>query len=391
LTGDGRGAYVAARASVQTKSVLASWTVLTVASVALSGCSTTGATADDAGQPDTLAGGSDGGAGEAAWHDAKPEPDAPIEVSDGARDATSSSDSAPPEDSGASVSHRPPGLATIFDYDFSAPLPTVAGGGTSGLVTTPPVYYMADKTAEPSRYPGAWTPLVDPTAPAGSSSVLEISWPAGLWANGSAQEPGVVALGTSGSTTYTKFYLGIWSKLISTTGAGGTGFELTYNGPGIKFLGYVSVGDPQNPPRGLYFLLNDPAAPNGVSSGPFALQLAAQIGNAISYNLGQGYGGPDASASASKAPLIPIDKWVLYEFYFQLDTLTAGHSNSDGWFQGWIDGTLAFDYRDVQYRNATYTAGFYQWDGDFVWGGQSASAKVRTDYQAFARAIGAGQ
>jgi hypothetical protein len=225
--------------------------------------------------------------------------------------------------------------------------------------------------------------------------VLKISWPAGLWSNGTFQEPGAVGLGTSGATTYTRFYLGVWSKLVSTTGAGGTGFELTYDGPGIKTLGYISVGDPQNPPRGLYFLLTDPAAPNGasngVSSGPFAMELAAQIGNAIFYNLGQGHRGSGADPTASTAPLIPIDTWVFYEFYFQLDTMTAGQSNADGRFQGWINGSLAFDYRDVQYRNATYTAGFYQWDGDFVWGGVSSAAKVRTDYQSFARATGAGE
>jgi hypothetical protein len=298
-------------------------------------------------------------------------------------------------DAAPTPSHRPAGLTTLFDYDFSAPLPNVTGGNTSGLLSSPPVYYMYDDTVEPSRYPGAWTKVTDPTAPAGSTSVLAMSWPTGLWASGSAQEPGSVALGTSGTTTYSKYYLAIWSKLVSTTGAGGTGFELTYDGPGIKSLGYLSVGDPANPPRGLYFLLLDPAAPNGasngVSAGPFAFELGAQIGNAISYNRGQGYGGAGADSTASTAPLIPIDTWVLYEFYFQLDTMTAGESNSDGWFQCWLNGTLAFDYRNMQYRNSSYAAGFYQWDGDFVWGGESASAKMRTDYQYFARATAAGQ
>ncbi len=128
-----------------------------------------------------------------------------------------------------------------------------------------------------------------------------------------------------------------------------------------------------------------------MSAGPFAIQMAAQIGNAIFYNLPQGHGGAGGSAAASTAPLVPLGAWVFYELYFQLDTMSGGTSNADGWFQCWIGGTLAFDYRNVQYRNATYMGGFYQWDGDLVWGGVSTKAKVRTDYQGFAYAVGAGQ
>jgi hypothetical protein len=316
--------------------------------------------------------------------------DAAADVSHDVAHADSSADSG-----GTTTSHRPSGLTTLFEYDFSAPLPAVTGGSTSGLITTPPTYYMIDVTNEPSRYPGAWTMISDPTAPAGSSSVLQISWPTGLWYDGAKQEPGTVALGNSGGTTYGRYYLGIWSKLLSTSATGGTGFELTYDGPGIKSLGYVSVGDAMNPPRGVYFILYDPAAPNGasngVTAGPLALEMDAQIGNSIYYALPQGYGGTGANPAASKAPLIPLDTWVYYEFYFQLDTMTGGASNKDGWFQGWFNGTLAFDYRNVQYRSSTYTAGFYQWDGDLVWGGTSKSAKVRTDYQYLAYATGAGE
>jgi hypothetical protein len=121
--------------------------------------------------------------------------------------------------------------------------------------------------------------------------------------------------------------------------------------------------------------------------------MGAQIGgtDTICYAIDQGYGGVGADPAASTAALIELDTWVFYEFYFQLDTMTGDVSNKDGWFQCWMSGTLAFDYRNVTYRNATHTAGFYQWDGDLVWGGKSNAAKLRTDHQYFAHAIGAGE
>ena len=55
------------------------------------------------------------------------------------------------------------------------------------------------------------------------------------------------------------------NEMTSGTGAGGTGFELTYDGPGIKSLGYISVGDPANPPRGC---ISAAAPEEGVNTSP---------------------------------------------------------------------------------------------------------------------------
>lgn len=210
----------------------------------------------------------------------------------------------------------------------------------------------------------------DATAPRSADGVLQIDFAAGTQPGFSAPSGYRLFTGWDGpdnlsNTEYSEIYESTHFKIV------GTDFET--NSVGVKMLGYWGVadnnGDPASSPGPvqLYGLFM-----NGHEGGP-GTSLETRW-NINMYTQGINSNAYPQNRNLTKRAEVGV--WHHFETYMKLNTI--GQAN--GVWRWWLDGVLLGEYTNMEFVNASRSAGFFGRTYDAVWGGSGGTAKARTDY-----------
>jgi len=251
--------------------------------------------------------------------------------------------------------HEPVGYTPFADVSFSSMIeygPAPVGGGTQGGVADGCAWYSAPAT---NLSAGS-----DSLSPKSAPGVLDIKYPTGT---------------TPGAG------VGLFQVWDDCSEGDGTEYEEIYesgyvmiNGPDfetnstlVKIWGYWGYGfkGQGSVPAQIALVIRGPGTGTQIMSS-WSLRFNQQdnVDRGMNQNANPGF-------------RIQAGAWYHYEVVMKMNSAPG---IADGILKAWFNGTLVFDYSNVEFRTVGATSGFFGRRWDPVWGGAGGTPKTRDDH-----------